>query len=281
MSTAVVFNRDIPHSVETAENVCLKLNNYGIGFECLKFDSNDYEDPDFFKNKLTGAETVIAIGGDGTIIRAAKAAALSGIPVLGINAGRLGYLASLDGNDLSGLGRLAEGRFTVEDRMMLKAEKLIGGEVADSCNCLNDAVISKRSLTVLLDIKMTVGNDNFFYRADGFIASTPTGSTAYSMSAGGPVVDPSLECTVLTPVCPHTIVSRPMVVGASLDVLFSVSSRRPADTFISSDGNPAFGLDKDSELKISVSDIKAKFIKFNEESVFKVFSQKTSFDNIQ
>ncbi len=220
-------------------------------------------------------DAVVVIGGDGTILKVAKAAAEHNYPILGINAGRLGYLASVDSDNLEVLKRLSDNDFSIETRMLLKAEKIVDGKVVDVCHCLNDAVISKNTLSNVIDINLKIGNDTINYRADGIIASTPTGSTAYSLSAGGPVVDPELQCFVLTPVCPHTLVARSVVLDASHEVYINISSGDLSSIQLLCDGRKAYEIDDKTTVKISKSDLKAQFIKLNNISVYKVFSEKT------
>lgn len=160
---------------------------------------------------LDGCDMAVAIGGDGTIVHVAKAAAEVGCPVLGINAGHLGFLAGLEADELDALPALLKGDYAVDERALLqvtvhKAE----GDVTRYA--LNEAVISRGGLSRLVDVVVSAdGGEVLSCRGDGVIIATPTGSTAYSLSAGGPVVDPSVDCVLLTPVCPHSLDSRPRV----------------------------------------------------------------------
>ena len=167
-------------------------------------------------------EALIVLGGDGTILEAARRAAQRGTPILGINLGRVGYMAELEMGELELLGRLfdrvsAEGHtpasFTIETRSMLHVEVInTAGEVRQQMYGLNDAVITNGSVSRIVDIELAEnGNPVTAYRADGLIVATPTGSTAYSMSAGGPVTDPRVKCFCVTPICPHSLAARPMI----------------------------------------------------------------------
>lgn len=274
MKILIVFNKEKSESIGIADRVSEILTENGAEVLITEF-SKEINSQKPYNNMLDNVNAVIVIGGDGTILRVAKAAAVHNCPILGINAGRLGYLASVDSGNLDILKRIISGDYSVETRMMLKAEKIVDGKVVDSCNCLNDAVISKDSLSNVIDITLKIGNDTINYRADGIIAATPTGSTAYSLSAGGPVIDPELQCLVLTPVCPHTLVARSVVLDAKHEVYIKVVSFDSSSFQLSCDGRNAYEIDANTTVKISNSELKAKFIKIDDVSVYKVFSEKT------
>lgn len=191
-------------------------------------------------------DIAVAIGGDGTIIHVAKAASRFGKPTLGINAGRIGYLAGLEPNELDSLSKLISGDYSVSRRMLLKAE------VDDKeFYCLNDAVITRGSLSRMVDISVDINGSRMDTRADGVIIATPTGSTAYSMSAGGPVLDPLVEGIVLSYICPQSPGSRSVVLNK--DSMLSVSAVGAGDTeiYLTTDGEAAYRLENNSSVKIS------------------------------
>lgn len=243
--------------------------------ECNVFTLNDAISPNSRDTVFSNAEIIAVVGGDGTILKVAKIAAEKGIPIIGINAGRLGYLASVGADDLNALKRLSDGDFAIENRAMILAELFDGDNLICSAHCLNDAVISHGAVTTIIDLKLKLDNDEFGYRADGVIAATPSGSTAYSMSAGGPIVDPTLDCFLLTPICPHTLVNRPMVINSTKTVAITVDSSKNATMYLSCDGESVSEINKGNVIKISRSKVTAKFIKLNDVTVYKVFSEKT------
>ena len=166
------------------------------------------------------ADLLIVLGGDGTILEAARRSAVRQTPILGINLGRVGYMAELEMGELDMLAHLfdrvtAEGHipadYSIETRSMLHVEVVnTAGEVRQQMYGLNDAVITNGSVSRIVDIELSEnGNPVTTYRADGLIVATPTGSTAYSMSAGGPVTDPRVKCFCVTPICPHSLAARP------------------------------------------------------------------------
>lgn len=232
-------------------------------------------DPDKNSGIFRSVDIIAVVGGDGTILKVAKIAAESGLPIVGINAGRLGYLACIGADDLNALKRLVVGDFTVENRAMILAQWFEEERLSGSCLCLNDAVISHGAVTTIIDLKVTLDDDKFGYRADGIIAATPSGSTAYSMSAGGPIVDPTLDCFLLTPICPHTLINRPLVVNSTKTVEITVDSAKNANVYLSCDGENKAEIRQGNTVKISRSDVTAKFIKLSNVSVYKVFSEKT------
>ncbi|MCL2212870.1 MAG: NAD(+)/NADH kinase [Oscillospiraceae bacterium] len=156
------------------------------------------------------ADCVLILGGDGSIMRGALAAAKLNIPVLGVNLGRVGYLAEVDAHDLGRLAVLTAGEYITEERMLL--EITCGGQ---TFTALNDAVISRRGAVQIAQLELSCSSGGTgMYRCDGIIVATPTGSTAYSMSAGGPIIDPAMSAICVTPVCAHSLFARPMVLSA-------------------------------------------------------------------
>ncbi len=218
------------------------------------------------------SEIIIVVGGDGTIIHAAKKAALLGKGVLGINAGRLGYLAGLEENDLSEILRLLDGDYTTEERMMLSVTK---GE--NEYFALNDAVITKGGLSRMVDIDLSVDNETLHYRADGLIAATPTGSTAYSLSAGGPVIDPKLESITLTPISPQSLFARPIILGSEKSIFLTATAPDNTGVFLTVDGENSFEILKDEVISIKKSeDFSVKLIKLKDSIFLGAMAEKFS-----
>ncbi len=274
MKLLIVYNSVKNQALSTAKETEILLNSVGAQTKLIDFEQFSLENENNTDYYST-FDVVVAVGGDGTIIKVAKNAAYHNKPIIGINAGRLGYLASIDSEHLDKIINIVSGDFEVENRVMLTAQKCKNGVCTDACDCLNDIVISKSSVATMLDIELKVRNDLINYRADGLICATPTGSTAYSLSAGGPVVDPSVDCMLLTAVCPHTLMNRSVVVSGDTAVSVKVSNADNMKIFLSCDGKAAFEVDDNSVVKIMKSKNYAKFIKLNDISVFKVFSEKT------
>lgn len=169
-------------------------------------------------------EAAIVLGGDGTLLGAARILAEQGLPLVGVNLGHLGFLTELEDADLyDGLAAFLRGQGHLDERTMLRAELNRGGRPVRSFLALNDVVISKGPFARLIQVEALVnGTPVMSYNADGIIVATPTGSTAYSLSAGGPVMGPDLEALLVTPICPHTFSSRPMVVRQSDEIRIRV-----------------------------------------------------------
>ena len=176
---------------------------------------------------LRECDAVIAIGGDGSIFHAAADALTYDKPLLGINAGRLGFLSQMEISDITSLKLLAEGRYTINERMVL-GTTLISSYVESKHLAINDVVITRSYLDRIIDLEVRCKGDLLgSYRADGLIFSTPTGSTAYSLSAGGPIVDPEIQSIIMTPICPHSPFNRTILFSTDrkLSVTMNVPDR--------------------------------------------------------
>lgn len=220
------------------------------------------------------ADIIITIGGDGTIIRYAKRAAQDNKPVLGINAGRMGYLANIEQNEYRLLAKLKTHEYTVEKRMMLKIRMCENGKCIGEYNALNDAVITSGYISRIIDISASVGGDSISYRADGLIASTPTGSTAYSMSAGGPIIDPTTESICLTPICSHSLSAKPILMSAEREIKLRGFSKKRTDIFLSVDGRKVSNIRPYTDVFITRSDQYVQLLRLNDRSFFKTLSVK-------
>lgn len=187
-------------------------------------------------------DLVVAVGGDGTLLRAAKLAHPFGVPVLGVNLGRLGFLADLPVAALADdLGRILSGAYAAEERSALNCEIVRAGQSVTAAQALNDVVIQRWNMTRLITLHTYVdGRFVHSQRADGIIVATPTGSTAYALSGGGPILAPELPAVVLVPVCPHTLTNRPIVLPNSATVEIEIASDHPEEdeSRVTCDGNP-------------------------------------------
>lgn len=214
-------------------------------------------------------ELVIVIGGDGSIIKSAIPAALTGVPLVGINMGKVGYMASIEPDDLSPLTKVLDGDYLTEERTMLKISTDSGVYYA-----LNDAVISNGGSARLVDIELNCNGLHVSrYYADGIIIASPTGSTAYSLSAGGPVIDPVLDCMCATPICPHSLTARPLVFSG--DSVLRVYAGIPGRSLcLSVDGGDYISLGADEQVEIVKSEYKLKLIKIEEQSFCALLNNK-------
>ena len=182
-------------------------------------------------------DLVVVIGGDGTMLSVARAACGSGTPILGVNFGSLGFLTEVPREDLfTALEDVLEGRSGLEPRMMLEARVIRKGRTLASMSVLNDVVINKSALARIIDLSVTIdGRYVTTYKSDGLIVATPTGSTGYSLSAGGPIVSPGVEAILLSPICPHTLTQRPLLIAHTSSIEVSLMEARE-DVFLTLDG---------------------------------------------
>jgi len=232
------------------------------------------ENAEYLENNLLfdSAELIIAIGGDGTILHAAKSAALKQLPVLGINTGRLGFMAGLEVDELERLEKLFSGDFEIDNRMMLEV-RVSGNDGV--FYALNDAVVSRGSLSRIIDIMVTSnGREVAGYRADGIIIYTPTGSTAYSLSAGGPIVDPLLESIGITPICPHSLISRTILFEPNSQISILPHNLQEKEAWLTIDGQNIVRLESGAEVFVSRSKLKTKLVRLKDISFYEVLKNK-------
>jgi NAD+ kinase len=221
------------------------------------------------------AECLVALGGDGTLLAAARLALAGGKPLLGVNLGHLGFLTEVELPDLfTGLERLLTGDYRLEERMVLKGEVWRGEGLAASFCALNDMVVSRGAFSRLLELRTCVEQDFVAtYPADGLIVSTPTGSTAYSLAAGGPIIVPSLEVILLTPICPHTFYARPLVIEAERQVRVRVETER-AEAMLTVDGQRGHPLAVGDEVRVTKAPKYLHLVKLGGRSFFEIMRQK-------
>ncbi|MBF0182465.1 MAG: NAD(+)/NADH kinase [Magnetococcales bacterium] len=190
-----------------------------------------------------GQDLVVVVGGDGTFIAAARAMEEVDVPLLGINMGRLGFLTDTSRDEMfAALARALRGEYRVESRMRLSVQVEREGKVPLVCRVLNDVVVHKGELARMMEFEVAM-DDQFVFsgRADGLIVSTPTGSTAYALSAGGPIIHPALNAILLVPICPHTLTNRPIVVPGNGKVKITLAKHGP-ERLLTLDGQAGFPL---------------------------------------
>jgi NAD+ kinase len=221
------------------------------------------------------SQLLLVLGGDGTMLAAARLAAPRGIPILPINMGSLGFLTSFTLQELHpALDDTLEGRFSLSERVMIRAELHRAGKVIDDQQVLNEVVINKGALARMIEVELSIDADFVCrYRADGLIVASPTGSTAYSLSAGGPIVHPAVESFVITPICPHTLSDRPLVVRDTS----SVDMRLSGDTesvFLTLDGQRGIPLQPTDLVRVSRAKQLLKLIQPPKKSYFEILRNK-------
>lgn len=278
MKMAVTPNMTRENAAPVTRALLAEAKSLGIELLLEEGLQNEFPGFTYFKPSelFRECDVIAAVGGDGTFIRSAKLAMAEGKPLLCVNAGKLAFLACLESNELPLLKKLCAGEYTVEKRMLLEARVIDkSGKIYYHSNCMNDAVISRGSEIRLLALSISCNGEPLVrYRADGLIVATPTGSTAYSLSAGGPIVDPKVESILVTPVCCHSLLSRSVVLLPS-----SVLAIMPDDEgvpVLSCDGEEAVPIPKGAFVEVSRSAESAGFVKIKSETFIDTLGKKIS-----
>ena len=210
---------------------------------------------------VEGTDLVISVGGDGTLLHTARLVVDHGIPLLGVNRGRLGFLVDLPPYDFDGLDAVLGGDFIEVDRILLRAEIHRQGKVLVSSLALNDVVLYKWNTARLIEFRTYIDGSLLTpHRADGIIIATPTGSTAYALATGGPIVHPAVDAITLVPVCPHTLSNRPLVISADSLIEVEVPDDYIQRVGVSCDGQSDMGLQPGSRLRIRRHDHRVRLI---------------------
>jgi NAD+ kinase len=219
-------------------------------------------------------DLIIVFGGDGTLLSVARLVGRMSVPLLGVNLGGLGFITELSRDEICrDISSILAGKYTYEERIMLQADVFRMGKKVKRHIALNDVVINKSALARMIDLDMSVrGKYAVTMRADGLIISTPTGSTAYSLSAGGPILYPTLESFLVTPICPHTLTIRPIVLPD--DFVLDILIRGGEDLFITLDGQEGSSLEVNDRVKVQKADYKTKFLHLHDRDYFNVLRTK-------
>lgn len=224
---------------------------------------------------LPGADILICFGGDGTILHAARLVGNRDIPLLGINTGTMGFMAELETNELELLNRLVEDQYTVDPRMTLHVSVRRNGRVLYEDNALNDAVITKGAVARVIQMAIYCdGQEAMNFDGDGVTICTPTGSTAYSLSAGGPIVEPEAKNIIVTPICGHTMFSHSLVLSKERTVSAKIGRIGKRNAFLSVDGGKAFRLNSEDEVIVTASSRTIKLLHVKNNSFYGLLSQK-------
>lgn len=221
------------------------------------------------------ADMLIVLGGDGTLLSAARALRAHTVPILAVNLGGLGFLTTITLDQLYPmLESVLRGEHRVGERMMLEAQIFRDGKAGERQTALNDAVVNKGALSRMLDFDLYVDGDHVGrYRADGLIVATPTGSTAYSLAAGGPIVQPGIDAFVITPICPHMLTNRPLVIPdtSKMEIDFSAADER---VYMTLDGQIGYELGPADRVVITKSENKVTFVRPPRKTYFEVLRSK-------
>lgn len=274
---AIIPNLTRENAAQVTRRICSQLDRFSAEYTIDRAYREIFADTsaEFLEEEemLRRCTALITVGGDGTIIHSAKKAAMHAKPVLGINAGRLAFMAGLESHELDLLGKLISGDYEIDRRMMLKTVVSHGGTDINCGYSINDTTFMRAGKLGISELNVDLNGRHFNkYLGDGIIIATPTGSTAYSLSAGGPVVDPQLEGIILTPVCSHSVFSRSLVFSAGSEL--SVTSAGGSDFSFSCDGDEPIAVPPCGRVRIVKADISAEFIRLKSDNFLDILNRK-------
>ena len=267
---------------QTVRDAMQILKNAGIQPRlCLPFEvDRSYDLPKDLRfskldRELPNADLVICFGGDGTILHMAKTATRKGIPILGVNIGTMGFMAELESSELDKLALLAEGKYSLDRRMMLDVTVQRDRDIIFHDICLNDVVITTGAVARIVHVAVKCdGVEAMECGGDGVIVSTPTGSTAYSLSAGGPIVEPEARNIIITPICAHDVGSRCIMASDQRVVTVSMVRNARRNAYLSVDGGKALRLNMGDVATIKKSHLETKLIRLKDRSFYDVVNAK-------
>lgn len=266
-------------TVRTAAEI---LQNAGVEVKlCLPFEiDKSYDLPRDLRfsrldREISTADMLICFGGDGTILHMAKTATRNGIPILGVNIGTMGFMAELESTELEELKRLATDDFSIEERMMLDVSVYRDRDIIFHDICLNDVVITKGSVARIVHMAVKCdGVQAMECGGDGIIVSTPTGSTAYSLSAGGPIVEPDAHSVLITPICPHDVASRCIVASDRRLITVELTRNSRRNAYLSADGGKTLRMNMGDVATIKKSNLTTKLVRLRDRSFYDVVNMK-------
>ena len=270
------------HNFQTVRDAMAILKESGLNPRlCLPFEvDRTYDLPKDLRfhrldRELNSADMVICFGGDGTILHMAKTATRRGLPILGVNIGTMGFMAELESTELDKLSCLATGDYTIDGRMMLDVTVHRGRDIIFHDICLNDAVFTKGAVARIVHLAVKCdGVDAMECGGDGVIIATPTGSTAYSLSAGGPIVEPEAKNIIITPICAHDVGSRCIVASDKRTITVNMVRNARRNAYVSVDGGKAFRLSMGDTVTIKKSHLETKLIRLKDRSFYDVVNSK-------
>lgn len=265
MKTAIIVNLTKEKAISCTRDIIALLKQNGAEI-CMPVDCKNY-----YKNygitfyhkmeaMFEESDAAITVGGDGTIIHAAKYAAKTHTPLIGVNVGRLGFAANVEVDEIEELGKLLSGDYTSESRTLLDIEVVKPGG-SEHYLAVNDAVVAHGQLSKIVDLTLSLdGEEISKYRADGLLFSTPTGSTAYSLSAGGPILSPQMNCILMTPVCPHSLFSRSVLFDGNSELAVTVKIPPECSCVLTVDGEKNIQIFENDKVIIRSSELKLNLI---------------------
>lgn len=282
MNIGLVINKNKKDAIKCSQEIISLLKDDADILTHSMFE-NDFSDVEFYdsdKDIILNSDYVITVGGDGTIINAGKYAAKANKPLIGVNLGRVGFVSGLEKDEISELKRIVTNDFTIDKRMLLDChvKSLNYGE--KTYVILNEVSFNRETFSPVVDLQVDLNNESVInYRSDGIIISTATGSTAYCFSAGGPVVEPQMQCMILNPICPYSLTSRPVIFSGDSVLRVSVSKKNRANCYLFVDGKNAMMIQYDDEITIKKSDFTLDLINLKNKNFYTLLNEKLKEDN--
>lgn len=283
INIAIIVNTDKPKAIKCAKKIFNLLSGAGANILTLKkfYESTslcklkNIEVLNTYNELFQSSDIAVTVGGDGTIIHSAKYAAEYDVPMIGVNVGRLGFAAEVEPDNIKDLLRLVSGDYSINKRMLLDVYISHDNKTCEKYLAVNDAAVARGRLSRIIDVSVSLNNSPISeYHADGILFSTPTGSTAYSLSAGGPVIYPEMECILLTPICPHSLISRSVVFDGKSVLNTTVKIRDNTPAVISIDGEQNIEITSTDNITIKKSDKYLKLIKLYDRNFYQLLNEK-------
>lgn len=274
MKIALIINKDKDRALRVADQVVAELSPYAELLTPADCPVGGTTVLDRTEDIIAACDIAVTVGGDGTIIHNAKFAALYHKPLLGINLGRIGFVANIEPDEIAEMRKLITGEYRVQRRMLLSIVIEKDG-TRQELTAVNEAVIHRDSLSSMVDISVELSGEHIItYRADGMLFATPTGSTAYSFSAGGPVIEPNMRCILLTPVCPHALSSRQVVFGEDAELCARVMPRSDLKCYMTVDGQNYVPISSEDRITVRRSPLELQLIILKEKNFYTLLNEK-------
>lgn len=225
--------------------------------------------------ELRVGDLIVAFGGDGTILHLSRSASTRGIPLLGVNLGSLGFMSDLEVSELPLLKNLVRGAYRREKRMMLDVSVIREGHTVYTSSALNDAVVTKGAVARIIRLQISVGAERLgVFAGDGVVIASPTGSTGYSLSAGGPIVEPTAQNFVISPICSHSVFARSFVLSAAGTVTVAAVEQNRKQIYLSVDGGRAFTLHQGDKVRVCRSRYETELLRLTDKSIYEILRTK-------
>ena len=261
-------------------DVCARLHRQGVRLMLpvqmrnvpLDLPGVDYMEPDA---AIRLADLAVVLGGDGTMLRLARVAALHEVPMLGINVGHVGFMTELEPSELGEMEKLFTDEYSIDSRMMLQVSVIRDRRVVYENDALNDVVVAKGTAFRVVSVSILADDKEVTrFNGDGVIVATPTGSTAYGLSAGGPVIEPSAENTAVIPICAHALTAKSFVFAPERRITLAAACEGGSEVFISTDGGQSFAVRPDDRVVITRSPLRTRLVRLKGLSFYQILQQK-------